>query len=230
MALFQSGIVTAGSGSLGGLTFSHNRGGMYMRARVVPTNPSTGPQNVARAAMASLSNRWANTLTQVQRDAWDVYAENTPLPGPLGDPRNVGGLGMYIRTNVPRIVVAFAIIDDAPLIFDVGSFSPLTAPTATDAGDFLGFAFDNTDAWANEDGAAMLIWGSRPQNLSIKYFTGPYQFAGFILGNQAAPPASPASIANPFPFAVGQRVFWRATVSRLDGRYSNTQRLTALAV
>lgn len=229
MALFQSGIITAGSGSLGGLTLSHNAGGMYMRSRVVPTNPNTGPQNVVRAAMALLSNRWANTLTQVQRDAWDVYAENTPLPGPLGDPRNVGGIGMYNRSNVIAIVASMALTDDAPIIFDTGGFTPATAPSATDVGDLLGFAFDNTDDWANEDGAAMLVFGSRPQNVGITYFTGPYQFAGGIGGNSAVPPVSPASIANAFPFAVGQRIFFRVVVRRVDGRYSNTQRLTALA-
>lgn len=230
MALFQSGIVTAASGSMGGLTFSHNRGGMYVRARVVPTNPNTGPQNLVRAAMAFLTNRWANTLTQVQRDAWDVYSENVPLPGPLGDPRNVGGLGMYVRSNLHSVAIGGAFADDAPIIFDTGGYTPVTAPTATSAGALIGFAFTNTDDWANEDGSVMFVFGSRPQNLAIKYFTGPYQYIGLISGDAIVPPVSPASIANAFPFAVGQRVFFRVLVRRVDGRYSNTQRLTAIGV
>lgn len=230
MALFQSAIITAGSGSMGGLTLSHNRGGMYIRSRVVPTNPNTGPQGVVRAAMAYLTNRWANTLTQVQRDGWDTYAENVPLPGPLGDPRNVGGLGMYVRSNLPAVAFSIAIVDDAPIIFDTSGFTPVTAPTATDAGDLLGFNFTDTDDWANEDGALMLVFGSRPQNPAINYFTGPYQQSGGISGNSIAPPASPYSGANAFPFAAGQRVFFRVVVRRVDGRYSTTQRLTALGV
>lgn len=229
MALFQSGIITASSGSLGGLTFSHNRGGMYVRARVVPVNPNTPQQSVVRQQMANLTNRWANILTAVQRDAWDTYAENVLLPGPLGDPRNVGGLGMFIRSNVPRTVAAVTTIDDAPVIFDTGGFTPVTAPTALDTGDLIGFAFTNTDLWANEDDSHMLLFASRPQNPGINYFTGPYQFAGAIDGDGTTPPTSPASIANAFAFAAGQRVFFRVVVSRADARYSNTQRLTAIA-
>lgn len=230
MALFQSGIITASSGSLGGLTFSHNRGGMYVRARVVPVNPNTPLQGVVRQQMANLTNRWANILTPAQRDAWDTYAENVLLPGPLGDPRNVGGLGMFIRNAVPRAVAGVVAVDDAPTIFDTGGYTPVTAPTATDAGDVLGFAYTNTDLWANEDDSHMLVFASRPQNPGINYFTGPYQFAGAIDGDAITPPTSPAVITSPFAFSVGQRVFFRVVVTRADGRYSNTQRLTALGV
>jgi len=228
MALFKSGIITQGSGSIGGTTLSHNRGGMYMRARTIPVNPDTSFQNVVRAQLANLVNRWANTLTSVQRDAWNTYALNTPLTGPLGDPRNVGGIGMYIRGNVPRAVAGLPLVDAGPTIFDTGGFTPVTAPTATDASDLLGFAYTAADAWANEDDAAMLIFGSRPQNPGINYFTGPYRYAAKIDGDSITPPTSPASETNPFVFAAGQRVFFRVAVSRADGRLSTTQRLTAL--
>ncbi|KKM06452.1 hypothetical protein LCGC14_1743870, partial [marine sediment metagenome] len=46
--LFKSGLITQGSGSIGGLTASHNRGGMYFRARTIPTNPATSFQTVVR--------------------------------------------------------------------------------------------------------------------------------------------------------------------------------------
>jgi hypothetical protein len=228
MALFKSGIITQGSGSIGGTTLSHNAGGMYMRARTIPVNPNTPAQSVVRTQLANLVNRWANTLSAAQRDAWDTYALNTPLPGPLGDPRNVGGIGMFIRGNVPRVVAGATIIDDGPTIFDTGGFTPVTSPTATDTGDLLGAAYTNTDDWANEDDAHLLVFGSRPQNPGINYFTGPYRYAGKVDGDAITPPTSPFSIANPFVFGVGQRIFFRVVVSRADGRLSTTQRLTAL--
>lgn len=227
--LFKSGILTQISGSIGGLTGSHNRGGMYFRGRTIPVNPNTPAQSVIRQQMANATNRWANILTAVQRDGWDSYAENVPLNGPLGNPRNVGGLGMFVRSTVPRAVAGAVQVDDAPILFDTGGFTPVTAPTALDAGDLIGFAFDNTDGWANEGDSHLLLFASRPVNPGINYFTGPYQYAGMIDGDAITPPTSPASIANPFAFTVGQRVFFRVVVTRADGRYSNTQRLTALA-
>lgn len=226
--LFKSGIITQASGSIGGTTFSHNRGGLYTRSRTIPVNPNTSFQSVVRTQLANLTNRWANILTAVQRDAWDTYALNTPLTGPLGDPRNVGGLGMFIRGNVPRAVSGLPLVDNGPTIFDTGGFTPITAPTATDTGDLLGFAFTNGDAWAGEDDSAMLIFGSRPQNPGINYFTGPYRYADKVDGDAITPPTSPASVTNPFAFGVGQRIFFRVSISRADGRLSTTQRLTAL--
>lgn len=227
--LFRSQIVTAASGSIAGTTFSHNRGGMYQRARVTPVNPNTPAQNFARTRLANLTNIWANTLSDVERQAWDLYALNVPLPDPFGDPRNVGGIGMYIRANLPRLTAALARQDIAPILFDVGEFTAVDGPTALAAGNLMGFTFDNTDLWANEDGAAMLVFGGRPKNPAVNFFTGPYRFAGLIAGDAITPPTSPASITNPFSFALGQRVFWRVQVTRVDGRYSTTQRQTAIA-
>jgi len=42
---FKSPILSQASGSIAGITFSHNRGGMYVRARAVPTNPGSPQQH-----------------------------------------------------------------------------------------------------------------------------------------------------------------------------------------
>ena len=78
--LFQGPLISAASGSLGGLTASHNAGGNYLRARVVPTDPQSPRQVSLRQIVGTLSNRWVNTLSQLQRDAWETYAQNVPLP------------------------------------------------------------------------------------------------------------------------------------------------------
>ena len=76
----------------------------------------------------------------------------------------------------------------------------------------------------------MLVFASRPQQPAKNYFTGPYRFADSIDGDGTTPPTSPASIVSPFSYSVGQRVFARVAVVRADGRYSVSQRVTALAV
>lgn len=217
------------SGSLGGVTASRNRSGSYFRNRTIPVNPGTTFQTAVRGFMASLSNHWIDTLTQLQREAWTTYAENVALIDALGSAIFVTGMNMYIRSNVPRLQAIDARQDDAPVIFDLGEFTN-PSMTALDAGNALTVSFDNTDAWANEEGSAMIVYGSRPQNPTINFFKGPYRFANIILGDAVTPPTSPAIIVNPFPLASGQKVFAQVRVTRSDGRLSGTFRLDAPVV
>lgn len=217
--LFKSAIMTQGSGSVGGITVAHNRGGLYMRARVIPTNPNTPAQVTVRNAMTILSTRWVESLTPAQRDAWDLYAANVTKTNALGDQINVTGLNMYNRGNVSRIQGSLAIADNAPTIFDIGSF---TDPgfAIDEPNDELDITFTATDDWANEDGSAMEVFISQVQNLSINFFKGPYVFSGQILGDGITPPTSPATVPLPGPTVVDQRTFIKVNVTRLDGRLS----------
>lgn len=228
--LFKSALVTQVSGSIGGLVGSHNKGGYYFRARAVPTDPATTPQEVVRAAVAYLSNRWVNDLTQAQRSGWDQYASQVTITNPLGDEREISGMNHYIRSNVPRIQsTLLPIVDDAPSLFSLAGFTEISSPTANASTNGVAFAFNNADTWANTDDSGMIVWISRPQNPSIQYFKGPYQFATFVPGNSTTPPESPAAAISNFPFIAGQKIFWRVAVSLDDGRYSNTQRVSAIA-
>lgn len=209
------------SGSVGGFTASHNAGGAYLRQRATPTNPNSVQQQAVRNAMNSLSSLWVDTLTQAQRDAWQVYADNVTLINRIGDPINVPALSMYTRSNVSRIQTGEPRQDAAPVIFNLGG---LTDPSFAldEPNDEIDVTFDNSDDWANEDDSAMLVYCSRPQNTSIEYFKGPYRFAGKVQGDATTPPTSPAAIPLPFLVAVGQRIFVQIRVSRADGRLSTT--------
>lgn len=208
------------SGSLGGITAGHNAGGPFFRVRAVPTNPRTTFQETIRAATADLTVRWNDDLTQLQRDAWDVYATNVPLPNANGEARSIPGLAMYVRSNVSRIQAADPRVDNAPTTFNLGAFTAPTIASITAATDLLSLNFTEADAWVGEDDSSMLIYTSRPQNPSIKFFINPYRFAARIEGDSGAPPTSPASIALAFPAAVGNQIFIRVRVTRADGRLS----------
>lgn len=229
MLIIPGPLVASASGALGGVVASRNKSGPYLRIRAVPINPSTPFQNLIRSAMSNLAARWVSNLTQVERDAWEVYAANVPLPSPLGGTHNVSGINMFIKTNVPRFQAGLGRLDAAPVIFDVGAFTPVTGPIALASGDFVSFDFDNTDDWANATGAGLLLYTSKPKNASIQYHTGPYRFAGIILGDDTVPPTSPLAIAAAEPFSIGNRVFWYVRAMQVDGRYSALQRLTAVA-
>lgn len=225
---FKSQLVTQASGSIGGATFSRNAGGMYIRGRAIPVNPSSPQQQVVRNALTSLSQRWINTLTQAQRDAWKVYADQVPIPDTLGEARPIPALSMYIRCNVARLQNSIAVVDNAPTVFDLGGF---TAPviTVTASTDIASVAFTNTDAWATAVGGAMIVSASRPQNPSIGFFKGPYQNMLKIAG-AVSPPTSPSTASLPFPCAVGQAIFFQVNAAFSDGRYSAPLRFRSIAV
>ena len=221
--LFDGVLLGRASGSMGGVTASHNRGGQYLRGRAVPTNPNTSFQQTVRSAMSQLSARWVDTLTAVQRMAWDTYAASVLLPNPLGDPVNVGGIGMYIRSNVPRVqfgIGALPLVDDAPTVFDLGAFTAPGITSITASTKVAVLTFTDTDDWVGEDEAAMLIWDSDSKNPSINYFKGPYKPSGTILGASIVPPTSPANVTLIHQPVAGNRTFLKCRVSRADGRLS----------
>lgn len=227
--LFKPFIGAELSGSIGGVTASHNKGGPYFRNRVIPVNPGTPAQNTVRGAMGELAARWTNTLDLAQRQAWDTYASNVPLLNRLGESKTVTGLNMYQRSNIPRIQNGLPRQDDGPTTFNLGDF---TLPTISDftAPRALTLAFTEADAWVGEDESAMLIYGSGDTGVAINFFKGPYrQYTDQLLGDVASPPTTPFTGVNPKPITTANQVFLKVAVSRADGRYSLVTRLAAIA-
>lgn len=216
--LFKSPIFAQASGSIAGMTFSHNRGGQYVRSRVTPTDPGTPLQVVVRSAMTSLSARWIDTLTAVQRADWRTYAANVEMTNRVGDAVFLTGQQHYVRSGIPRIQIGTTPIDDAPTVFNLGDFSPPSFfPTATPDFDVT---FDNADAWASETGSFMTFYASAQQSPSIIYHKGPYRYVGAIQGDDTTPPTSPHTFSSSRTLTVGNIVFARSRVSRIDGRLS----------
>jgi hypothetical protein len=216
---YKSPLLSQASGSVAGLTASHNKGGQYFRQRATPTNPNTPQQQVIRGLVNQLANRWVTTLLPAQRTAWNVYAANLNIADRLGDVIHLTGLNHYIRSNVPRLQAALTVVDDGPTIFTLGEYTNPTITFSAAAGD-IEVDFTNTDEWAGEDDSAMLVSGSRPQTPATNYFKGPYRFADKIPGDAGTPPTTPAIISSAFAFAAGQMVFAFVRVTRADGRLS----------
>jgi hypothetical protein len=67
------------SGSVGGTTYSSNKGGAVARVRVTPTNRRTGAQVRRRQQLGSVAATW-NSLLPANRLAWESYATNLYVP------------------------------------------------------------------------------------------------------------------------------------------------------
>lgn len=225
MALVRFGEGSQRSGSLGGTVYSRNRFGPYVRARSVPVQPQSAAQVAIRAAMADMSERWENTLTQAQRDQWDWYGENTEWYGPLGEPHKLTGKMHYIRSNVPRSVFGLSVIDAGPILSGIPAGDTQFAVTASEATQLLSISFRVTSPWVPKDNAGLLCFLGRPKNPSVKFFNGPWRFCKLIEGDSGTPPTSPvASVPSPWPLGEAQHIWGYSRVSREDGRLSEPVR------
>jgi len=121
------GGVAEGRGSIAGTTFSRNKGGSYARQRVTPTNPQTAAQQAQRSRVSELAGHWGNTLTQVQRDGWGVFAENFTLTDVFGDTLVLSGAQAYTRINSRLLAAALTRIDGAPADQDVTDLTSASA-------------------------------------------------------------------------------------------------------
>lgn len=228
--LFKSPVYSQVSGSVAGLTYSHNAGGMYVRARVIPTNPNSEAQQAVRDALREITNFWTVGLTAPERAAWDTYAFNTPTLNRLGEATTKNGQQMYIRANVSRLQAGLPLANVAPVIFDTGSFTPPSALIADASADTISIAFDDGDLWANQDDAALLVYMGRPQNPTRNFGKGPFQLLTAILGDGVTAPTSPVVANSLFPLETGQKVFLQIRATFADGRLTGTTNPTTIVV
>lgn len=215
---FKSQVYTQTSGSVGGLTYSRNKGGMYCRARRIPVNPNTAYQATVKNLLSQLQTYW-QALNNTQRNAWAVWAANMTFTNVMGDAESYTPVNCYILCNLQRLQAGLSRIDAAPVIYELAQLTP-PVMTITAAGTTGSLAFTNTDAWATEVGGALLIWASRAQQPTINYFKGPYRYTSKVAG-AVSPPTSPSVLTLPFPSGpTGSRQFFKAVAVRADGRPS----------
>jgi len=115
MAIFTPGPAAAAiSGSIGGTTFSHNRGGAYIRRRAIPVNQQSDAQMVVRSAVSSMSMAWSE-LTLAQRLSWQTWAQSHPITNALGNQVTLSGHQAFVKLNTRLVVAAQTPISDPPL-------------------------------------------------------------------------------------------------------------------
>ena len=221
MALIKFGAGVVGmSGSIGGTVFARNHYGSYARARTKPINPNTPGQQVCRAALAFLTNYWSQTLTAVQRTAWNLYGSSVAMTNKLGETVYLTGFNHFIRSNSILKRSARTLVNAGPVIFELPEADPTFAFTATQTDNKGTFTYDDTAAWANEDGGWMHMFMGQPQNPQRNFFGGPWKLYAAVAGNSGVPPVSPGNAAGPFVMTEGQRVWVYARITRADGRTS----------
>jgi hypothetical protein len=121
------GLIIGGlSGSIGGITGSHNKGGVYIRARAIPTNPNSVRQQATRNAFALWAGNWTNALTQEFRDQWNTYAQNHTIEDALGQDIHINGISWYIMLNSRLFDAGFGTNSGPPPGAEPGGYTTFT--------------------------------------------------------------------------------------------------------
>lgn len=220
VALIAFILPTQPAGSIGGLTLYKHGDAFGMRSRAYPKRVRSAAHTKVMAIIGDLSMDWEIALTGADRAGWGTYGYNSPLTDAYGNPRYIRGYAQYMRSNRPRIQHGLSRIDPPPGVY---GYPPYTLPVLQlPAGNAtVNVTIDPSDDWANEDGAAMLLWISTAISPTRNRPPEVYQPLGVIPGSSTIPPISPIPFTLPQLVAtVPQTLFIRSSVTRADGRLS----------
>lgn len=100
MVLIKPGVgISELKGKQGGTVFQKSRFGQVMKGLGRPKRKPSILQQKRRAQNSTIANRWNETLTQSERDAWNTYAANTPWTNKFGDTVFLTGQQHHQRNN-----------------------------------------------------------------------------------------------------------------------------------
>jgi hypothetical protein len=161
MALFQFGsIVTGARNSVAGMTYSQNKGGTYIKAKPIPTNPRSSRQTAVRAMFAANAKLWSGVLTDAQRGAWTAFAASNPYTNVFGQAKQLSGMAMMMSLNQVLANLGVSPIDNAPSDLSVPALAAITGATITSVADTVDTVEINTAAQVVVAGAKYYVFAT----------------------------------------------------------------------
>lgn len=109
-----SELVSEIRGSAGGVVFSRNANGAYVRNRVKGVGGSGPAQSAQRAVMAGLSTAWRD-LTDLNRTSWVNGAPSFPYTNRLGESKQYTGQQLFMSLNMNLKSILLPQIDVCPI-------------------------------------------------------------------------------------------------------------------
>jgi hypothetical protein len=170
-----AGLITQGTGSLGGMTMSKNKQGYYLRARTVPSNPRTALQTAVRSGLSAFATYW-KSLTSTERTAWALYASNTPVVGNNGQTHLLSGFNWFVGCNQVRLKSGLGLVSDAPSIFGQASGPTVAGVVYASAGHISGAYTLIDPPLAADSGDVVQLYAGQPRGKGVAYFQGPWQY------------------------------------------------------
>jgi hypothetical protein len=214
-----AGLITQGTGSIGGMTMSKNRAGYYLRARVVPSNPRTPQQSAIRQGLSGLSQTW-QALTAAQQSAWGTYAKEVPVILDNGQTKLLSGFNWYLGSNQLRLQAGLDVVKNAPTIFTLAGTPQVANVRYVDATTLQVdvSVLDNASVTGNAD--TLMFFVGRPQTLGTAYFKRPWQFVASLPTLEAGAGTLIDLTGSPYLADKNQLQWLRVVRVMPDGRYS----------
>lgn len=114
MAIIKtSSVVSEASGTIGGVVYARNQGGMYIRQWARPVNNRTEPQELVRARFGGFANQY-RSLTDSQREGWEHYGRVVGRRNALGEQIRIGGLAAFVAGNTVLAAIGQGARRDPP--------------------------------------------------------------------------------------------------------------------
>lgn len=181
--LYGGGVANM-SGSQAGTVHSHNQFGAYTRNRVVPVNPQSSKQTLARGRLATVATAW-RALTPEERLDWASLGAQIVRSDPLGQSYTLKGFNAYCLVNCHRLAAGQAMLTNAPAL---GATPVMTIGAITiDTLDTFTMAYTQVGGTA---GNSFEVWASAPVSAG-KAYINPSQLKKIsTLAGNAASPAS----------------------------------------
>lgn len=101
--------------ALGGMVFSRNTYGAFIRNNTVPVNPNTTAQDTVRSRFAYYAGLW-RTLTSAQREEWNTTAQASfTQTDVFGSSFQLTGFNLFMKLNSSLGAVGTTTVLNAPL-------------------------------------------------------------------------------------------------------------------
>lgn len=124
MARVQYGsIITDMKGSIGGLSYQHNRSGKIVRVKPTPHRKSSLSQQSYQSVFTSIVRSWY-ALTLVQKEAWNTFADTYTKYNVWNEEKTLNGYNWFLSINN-----YLTLVGETPLISPPTYSTPLAVPS-----------------------------------------------------------------------------------------------------
>lgn len=143
-----SGLVDSINGSINGTTFQRNRYGSTVKGKPQMVRPTTLFQQQQKQLMTRVTQLW-RTLSEMDRQDWNAYAEANPVPSRLNPDAYLNGFNLFQAYHRYRGLTSNAVLSSPSLVLeDIGTFGI----DILNADPTLNLAYSNQDftgSWIN---------------------------------------------------------------------------------